>query len=146
MACIIFSILISAFYVLPFFDLLNNIGDRTSEDITNYLSVNNLGNFFDNKLLSDSNQVIYKSNINTQLFISTVAVFLLLFLKTNRKTIERFGIYSFIIIFILSTDNPFQNFIVENIPGLNLVSNWQRVSPFLIFTITILIISKLELI
>ena len=98
MACIIFSILISAFYVLPFFDLLNNIGDRTSEDITNYLSVNNLGNFFDNKLLSDSNQVIYKSNINTQLFISTVAVFLLLFLKTNRKTIERFGIYSFIII------------------------------------------------
>ena len=139
-----FSILISAFYVLPFFDLLNNIGDRTSEDITNYLSVNNLGNFFDNKLLSDSNQVIYKSNINTQLFISTVAVFLLLFLKTNRKTIERFGIYSFIIIFILSTDNPFQNFIVENIPGLNLVSNWQRVSPFLIFTITILIISKLE--
>ena len=45
MACIIFSILISAFYVLPFFDLLNNIGDRTSEDITNYLSVNNLETF-----------------------------------------------------------------------------------------------------
>ena len=83
-------------------------------------------------------------SINTQLFISTIIVFIFLSLKTKNKIIEKFSIYSFIAIYFFSTNNPLQNFIVENVPGLSLVSNWQRTAPFLIFSVVLYLISKLD--
>ena len=143
-----FSILISGilslYLIMPFFELLNNLGDRVGSDNAKYFIADDLVNFVNNRILLDSGNVISNYSINTQLFISTIIVFIFLSLKTKNKTIEKFSIYSFIAIYFFSTNNPLQNFIVENVPGLSLVSNWQRTAPFLIFSVVLYLISKLD--
>ena len=136
--------LVSTYYTMPFFDLLNNLGDREGVDRAMYMITDNLIGFFNNRLLLDSKDVIANYSINLQLFISTLLLFVLLGIRTNNKEIEKFSIVSFLIIYFFSTDNPIQNFVVDAIPGLSLVSNWQRTAPFLIFAVIIYLISKVD--
>jgi len=136
--------LISSYFVLPFFDLLNNLGDRGGVDKAKYIITDNLVSFVNNRLLLDSKDVIGNYSINLQLFISTLLVFVVLSIKTNNKVVEKFSIVSFLVIYFFSTDNPIQNFFVDAIPGLSLISNWQRTAPFLIFALVVYLFSKVD--
>lgn len=139
-----FAIIMSIYFIMPFFELLNNLGDRLGSDNPKYFITDDLVNFINNRLLLDSGDVISNYSINSQLFISTIIIFIFLSLKTKNKTIEKFALSSFLIIYFFSTNNPIQNFIVENFPGLSLISNWQRTSPFLVFSVILYLISKVD--
>ncbi len=141
---LISSSLISLYYVLPFFEVLNNLGDRTGMDSTKYFDLDDLVGFVNNRILRESGELIYNYSINKQLFISSIFLFVFLSIRSDKKSLEKFTILLFSFIFFFSSNNPLQNAVVDLIPGFALISNWQRTAPFLILLTIIYILSKLE--
>ena len=144
----IFSIIsgtfISLYFVLPFFELINNVGDRNKIIDPRYLNLENLKNIFNSRILTNQNELIWDFDINIQLFISSAIIIIFLFLKTDKKHLESYSLSFFVVICFFAFDNPLQQIISNNIPGFSLISNWQRIAPFLIFSIIIFLCCKLD--
>jgi len=136
--------LMSIYIISPFFELITNVGSRTSSDETIYLTLSSFSNFFNNKFLRESCNLICGQSINDQLFVSTLLIFIFLLIKSDFKYIKQFSISLFISFCLLGFKNPINDFLIVVIPGLDFVSNWQRVAPFLIFSVILIILPKLE--
>lgn len=137
------SVILSSIHILPFIEVLNNVGDR-APNIADYLLPGDLFNFFSNHILQASKDMKWKYNINIQLFSSTLFLFWFCLFRTKKQNLEKIAIITLLSLFTLSTNNPLQNILQDNIPGLSYISNWQRIAPFLIFVVMIYTMSKVE--
>ena len=141
---IIVGSFIALYFVLPFIDSVNNVGDRSDFIIPTYLKLEHLQNFFNGRVLDPQNNLIWDYDINLQLFISTAIIFSFLIFKSEKFYLEKFVSVLFVIFCLISFESPLQNLFIQRVPGLSLVSNWQRVGPFLIFCLVIYICCKME--
>ena len=135
---------VALYFVLPFIDSINNVGDRNDFINPAFLKFEHIKNFFNGRVLDSQNNLIWDYDINLQLFISTAIIFAVLILKSEKIYLESFVSVLFIVFCLFSFDSPLQNLFIQKVPGLSLVSNWQRVGPFLIFCLVIYICCKME--
>ena len=147
---ILTSTITSIYFILPFFEVLVNVGSRSANDFSKYIALNKLINFInpriiDNaRIIDNESSFYYLYSINEQLYISSLFFLIFIFIKTKNKPIERFSLFTFLSVLLFSMNNIIQNSFMNLIPGLDFISNWQRSAPFLIFSITIYIASKLD--
>jgi len=141
---IIVGSFIALYFVLPFIDSVNNVGDRGDFINPTYLRLEHLQNFFNGRVLDPQNNLIWDYDVNLQLFISTAIIFSFLIFKSEKFYLEKFVSVLFVIFCLISFESPLQNLFIQRVPGLSLVSNWQRVGPFLIFCLVIYICCKME--
>ena len=138
-----FGTIITTYYSLPFFDILNNLGVRSSLDMTTFLKLDDFISLFNYGLTNENGQLFNTTNINNEFYISSLIFFLFLFKKNDKKNINILSFTMFFIFLILSTSNFLTNFLRE-IPGIDLISNWQRAAPFLVLTVILILTAQLD--
>ena len=62
---ILISGILSLYLIMPFFELLNNLGDRVGTDNAKYFMADDLVNFVNSRILLDSGKVISNYSINS---------------------------------------------------------------------------------